>query len=56
VLRTAALSVVYPLYALAFVLVPLLGWMLFGEPMTARHWFGAVLIVGGVWLMTGGAA
>jgi len=56
VLRTASLSVVYPLYALAFVLVPLLGWMLFGEPMTARHWFGAALIVGGVWLMTGGAA
>lgn len=55
VLRTASLSVVYPLYALAFVLVPLLGWMLFGEPMTARHWAGAALIVGGVWLMAGGA-
>ena len=56
VLRTAPLAVVYPLYALAFVLVPLLGWVLFGEPMTARHWFGAALIVGGVWLMTGGTS
>ena len=55
VLRSASLSVVYPLYALAFVLVPLLGWKLFGEPMTARHWAGAALIVGGVWLMAGGA-
>ena len=55
VLRTASLGVVYPLYALAFVLVPLLGWVLFGEPMTARHWVGAGLIVAGVWLMTGGA-
>jgi undecaprenyl phosphate-alpha-L-ara4N flippase subunit ArnE len=56
VLRTASLSVVYPLYALAFVLVPLLAWALFGEPMAARHWVGAALIVGGVWLMTGGAS
>jgi undecaprenyl phosphate-alpha-L-ara4N flippase subunit ArnE len=54
VLRSASLSVVYPLYALAFVLVPLLGWAVFGVPMTARHWMGAALIVGGVWLMAGG--
>jgi drug/metabolite transporter (DMT)-like permease len=53
VLKSASLSLAYPLYALAFVLVPLLGWLLFGEPMTARHWLGAACIVVGVWLMAG---
>jgi drug/metabolite transporter (DMT)-like permease len=56
VLRTAPLAVVYPLYALAFILVPVLAWMLFGEPITWKHGIGAALIVAGVWLIAGGSA
>jgi drug/metabolite transporter (DMT)-like permease len=52
VLQSATLSIVYPLYALTFVIVPVLDSMLFGSVMTARHWGGAAAIVGGVWLMS----
>jgi drug/metabolite transporter (DMT)-like permease len=51
VLRSASLSVVYPLYALTFVLVPLLEWLVFNTGLTARHGLGATAIVFGVWLM-----
>ena len=53
VLQSATLSVVYPLYALTFVIVPVLDLVIFGSAMTARHWTGAATIVGGVWLMSG---
>jgi drug/metabolite transporter (DMT)-like permease len=53
VLRSASLSVVYPLYALTFVLVPLLEWLLFDTGFTVRHGLGAAAIVLGVWLMAG---
>jgi drug/metabolite transporter (DMT)-like permease len=56
VLRTAPLSLVYPLYALAFILVPVLAWLLFGEPITWKQCGGAVLIIAGVWLMAAGTA
>jgi len=56
VLRSATLSVVYPLYALTFVLVPILDWQLSGAGLVPRHWAGAAAIVGGVWLMAGAAA
>ena len=55
VLRSASLSVVYPLYALTFVLVPLLEWILFDTGLTARHGLGAAAIVLGVWLMASAA-
>jgi drug/metabolite transporter (DMT)-like permease len=51
VLRSASLSVVYPLYALTFVLVPLLEWLVFNTGFTVRHGLGAAAIVFGVWLM-----
>ncbi len=53
VLRSANLSVVYPLYAMTFVLVPLFDWALFGHGLAARQWAGAFTIVAGVWLMAG---
>ena len=53
VLRSANLSVVYPLYALTFVLVPLFDWALFGDGLALRQWAGAFTIVAGVWLMAG---
>jgi drug/metabolite transporter (DMT)-like permease len=52
VLRSASLSVVYPLYALTYVLVPLLDCAFFGMVLTPRHWAGAGAIIGGVWLMS----
>ena len=51
-LRSARLSVVYPLYALTFVMVPLLDRALFATPLSLRYWTGAAIIVGGVWVMT----
>ena len=41
VLRSASLAVVYPLYALSFVIVPVLDALLFGSAITARGWLGA---------------
>lgn len=51
-LRSATLSVVYPLYALTFVAVPLLDRAVFATPVAPRYWIGAAAIVGGVWLMS----
>ena len=56
VLRSASLSLVYPLYALTFVVVPALEWLLDGTPMTGQSAAGAAAIVGGVWMMARGAA
>lgn len=56
VLRSASLSVVYPLYALTFVIVPLLEWLIAGTPMTPRSAVGAAAIVAGVWMMAGASA
>ena len=55
VLRTASLAVVYPLYALTFIVVPLLEWLLTGTAMTPRSVVGAAAIVAGVWMMAGAA-
>ena len=51
VLRSASLAVVYPLYALTFVLVPVLDWLVYGTALTPQHGIGAAAIVLGVWLM-----
>ena len=56
VLRSANLSVVYPLYALTFVLVPVFDGLLYGTELAPRNWAGATAIVAGVWLMSGAAA
>jgi drug/metabolite transporter (DMT)-like permease len=55
VLRSASLSLVYPLYALTFVVVPLLEWLFSGTRLTLHGAAGAVAIVAGVWMMTRGA-
>jgi drug/metabolite transporter (DMT)-like permease len=51
VLRTARLGTVYPIYALTFVIVPLLDRFVFGTPFSPRSWLGAAAIIAGVWLM-----
>ena len=48
VLRSAPLSRVYPLVALAFVIVPLLDTLLLGEPFRQQTLIGGTVIVAGV--------
>ena len=47
-LRSIPLSVAYPLFALTFVVVPLLAFALQGEPLSARTFVGAAIIIVGV--------
>lgn len=55
VLRTAPLARVYPLFALAFVVVPLLEALLLGEPLRAQVLVGGAVIVVGVAIAVRGA-
>jgi drug/metabolite transporter (DMT)-like permease len=48
ILATVPLSRAYPFAAVAFVLVPAAGFLLFNEPINGRYAFGAALIVAGV--------
>jgi len=48
VLQKAELGKVYPMMALAFVLVPLASHWLFGERFTPQYFIGIVLIMGGI--------
>ena len=48
ILTTVPLSRAYPFLALAFVLVPAAGWLLFDEAITGRYAIGTLLIVAGV--------
>jgi drug/metabolite transporter (DMT)-like permease len=48
ILTTVPLSRAYPFMALAFVLVPAAGYLLFHEPITLRFVLGTALIVAGV--------
>ena len=48
VLQKADLGKVYPMMALAFVLVPLASHWLFGERFTSQYFIGIVLIMTGI--------
>ena len=47
-LRSVALSVAYPLFALTYVVVPLLAYFAHGEPLTGKAFAGAAIIIVGV--------
>jgi multidrug transporter EmrE-like cation transporter len=47
-LERLPLSVAYPMMALGFVVVPLLGRALFNDPLSKAQWLGMALIVAGV--------
>ena len=49
-LRSVPLRIAYPFVALAYVVVPLLGWMWLHEPIAARTLVGAAIILVGVWV------
>jgi len=48
VLREAPLRLAYPFMGLAFVIVPCLTWLFFGEPLRAPTLIGSALILAGV--------
>ena len=51
-LREVSLSKAYPLFALSFVIVPILSWLFFNESLDKTYFAGLLLIVGGVILTT----
>jgi drug/metabolite transporter (DMT)-like permease len=48
VLSRVDLSLAYPLIALNFVLVPLLGWLFLGEQVPSWRWVGVIIVLAGV--------
>jgi drug/metabolite transporter (DMT)-like permease len=50
ILSRVPLSQAYPWVALGVILVPLLGWYLFGERVAPVFWVGTALIVAGLFL------
>lgn len=53
VLKNAELGKIYPLMALAFVLVPLASYFVFGERFDTRYLVGVVFILLGIVLTSG---
>lgn len=51
-LRELPLGRAYPLFALSFVFVPLLGGLFLGEGESVRYWVGVLVIVAGIWIAT----
>jgi drug/metabolite transporter (DMT)-like permease len=54
VLRTAPLHLAYPVFALAFILVPLMSTWFMGEQMHWHQWLGGAIIVVGVMVASRG--
>ncbi len=52
ILSKAALSRVYPMQSMAYVLGILAGILIFHEKFNLINWFGTILIVGGIILLT----
>ncbi len=50
-LQSTALSRLYPYLALSFVIVPLLSWLLYSEPLTFKYWLGMALILLGIFVV-----
>lgn len=51
VLQKVELGRIYPLMALAFVLVPLGSYHVFGERFSSQYWYGVALIVLGIFII-----
>ena len=54
VLRSTPLSIAYPLFALAFVIVPVLSFLILHEPLRVSSFVGGALIMLGVVVSTRG--
>jgi len=51
-LRDVDLSKAYPIFALSFLIVPILSWALLGEGFSKYSLYGGGLILAGVYLMS----
>ena len=57
VLRFVPLNIAYPVFALAFIIVPLASYLMFREPLGWHHALGGIMIVCGVLVISlGGKA
>ncbi len=56
ILSRVTLSQAYPWVALGMVVVPLLGWLMFGERVAPLFWLGVLLIIAGFGLTQYGAS
>ncbi|QQS14072.1 MAG: EamA family transporter [Rhodospirillales bacterium] len=50
-IRRIPVSIAFPSVSLSYVIVAVLAWTMFGEPLTALKIGGLVLICAGVWLI-----
>jgi drug/metabolite transporter (DMT)-like permease len=50
-LHGLALSRAYPFIALAFAIVPLMGWLLLGEALGPRYWLGLGIMLAGLYVI-----
>jgi drug/metabolite transporter (DMT)-like permease len=53
VLRSAPLSIAYPLFSLAFIVTPLAAYLFLGEPLSWRIVGGGIVILVGVLIAVG---
>ena len=51
VLKHVPLNRAYPFMAISFIVLPLAGYYMFGEPLSARYIVGLVILVGGLYLV-----
>ncbi|WP_370673867.1 EamA family transporter [Pleomorphomonas sp. PLEO] len=56
VLAELDLSLAFPLSAASYVLVMLMAWIVFGEPLKAKEIIGSLVILGGIWCLVTAAA
>ena len=54
ILRKVSLSLAYPMFALGFIIVPLLEYVLFKEPLRSSTLVGGLVIIVGVAIATRG--
>lgn len=54
-LHGLALSRAYPFIALAFAIVPLLGWLLLDEALGPQYWIGLAIVLAGLYVIAAGA-
>jgi drug/metabolite transporter (DMT)-like permease len=51
-IRSVPLSAAYPMVALSYIIIFFGSYYLFNEPLCWRHWVGALMIVGGIVLIS----
>lgn len=56
ILTRVPLSVAYPATTLTIILVPIVSWLMFNDPLNLRMIVGMMTILLGVWLIAGGQA